>query len=86
MRLARRIRTRDVARLGYTKHVKTFKLYTPDQLFLLPPALRDWLPEGHLALFVSTVVDALDFAPIRRPASPCRRRPRPMRATSAPPR
>jgi transposase len=32
---------------------------------LLPPALQDWLPEGHLALFVSDVVDhALDLTPI----------------------
>jgi hypothetical protein len=29
--------------------MKTFKPYNPDQLFLLPPALRAWLPEGHLA-------------------------------------
>ena len=44
--------------------MKTFKPYNPDQLFLLPPALRDWLPEGHRALFVSNVVDALDLTPI----------------------
>jgi transposase len=45
--------------------MKTFRAYNPDQLFLLPPALRDWLPEGHLALFLSDVVDeALDLAPI----------------------
>ncbi len=45
--------------------MKTFKPYDPDQLFLLPPALRDWLPEGHLALFLSDVVDhALDLTPI----------------------
>jgi transposase len=44
--------------------MKTFRAYNPDQLFLLPPALRDWLPEGHLALFVSDVVDALDLTPI----------------------
>ena len=31
-----------------------------DQLFLLPPAMRDWLPEGHLAWFVLDVVDAID--------------------------
>jgi transposase len=32
---------------------------------LLPPALQDWLPEGHLALFISDVVDeALDLTPI----------------------
>ena len=44
--------------------MKTFKPYEPDQLFLLPPALRDWLPEGHLALFISDVVDTLDLEPI----------------------
>lgn len=31
-----------------------------DQLFLLPPSMRDWLPEGHLAWFVLEVVDRLD--------------------------
>src|SRR5215469_4811713 len=31
-----------------------------DQLFLLPPAMRDWLPENHLAWFVLDVVDAID--------------------------
>ena len=45
--------------------MKTFKLYTPDQLLLLPPALQDWLPEGHLALFIGDGVDqALDLTPI----------------------
>ena len=45
--------------------MKTFKPYTPDQLLLLPPALQDWLPEDHLALFRSDVVDhALDLTPI----------------------
>jgi len=49
----------------YTAGMKTFKPYTPDQLLLLPPALQDWLPEGHLALFISDVVDhALDLTPI----------------------
>jgi len=51
--------------LRYTAGMKTFKPYDPDQLFLLPPALREWLPEGHLALFLSDVVDhALDLTPI----------------------
>jgi len=48
----------------YTERMKTFKPYHPDQLFLLPPALRDWLPEDHVALFVSDVVEALDLTPI----------------------
>jgi transposase len=37
-----------------------------DQPFLLPPDLRDWLPTGHLAWFVSDVVDQLDLAPFYR--------------------
>jgi hypothetical protein len=44
--------------------MRTFKPYNPDQLYLLPPALRDWLPEGHLALFISDVVDTLDLEPL----------------------
>jgi transposase len=46
---------------------KTFRPYQPDQRLLLPPDLRDWLPEGHLALFVSDVVDALDLSAIFAP-------------------
>src|SRR5829696_3930319 len=38
-----------------------------DQPFLLPPDLRDWLPQGHLAWFVLDVVDQLDLAPFYRP-------------------
>ena len=41
---------------------KTFRPYTLNQRLLLPPDLREWLPEGHLALFVSDVVDALDLS------------------------
>jgi transposase len=37
-----------------------------DQPFLLPPDLRDWLPEGHLAWFILDVVDQLDLAPFYR--------------------
>ena len=33
----------------------------PDQGLLLTPSLRDWLPEGHLAFFVSDAIDALDL-------------------------
>jgi len=40
---------------------KTFREYEPDQLLLLPPSLSDWVPEGHLARFVSDVVDELDL-------------------------
>ena len=40
--------------------------YDPEQQLLLPPDLREWLPEGHLALFISDVVDELDLSPIVR--------------------
>lgn len=36
---------------------KTFRAYEPDQMFLMPPSIDDWLPEGHLARFVSELVD-----------------------------
>ena len=32
-----------------------------DQVLLLPPNLRDWLPEGHLASFLLDTVDSLDL-------------------------
>ena len=41
---------------------KPYRPYLPDQEFLLPPSLRDWLPESHLSYFVSDVVDALDLS------------------------
>jgi len=43
---------------------KGYRPYQPEQDFLLPPSLRDWLPEKHLAYFVSDVVDQLDLGPI----------------------
>jgi transposase len=43
---------------------KTFRPYTPEQSLLLPPSLSDWVPEGHLARFVSDVVDELDLSSI----------------------
>ena len=41
---------------------KSYRPYYPDEELLLPPSLRDWLPEGHLAYFVSDVVDNLDLS------------------------
>jgi len=38
-----------------------YRRYEPDQTLLLPPSLRDWLPEDHLAFFVSDTIDALDL-------------------------
>src|SRR3954466_10543627 len=33
-----------------------------EQEFLLPPSLREWLPEDHLAWFVIDAVAAMDLA------------------------
>ena len=36
--------------------------YQPEQQQLLPSALQDWLPEGHLAYFISDTVDSLELS------------------------
>src|ERR1700737_3513256 len=41
---------------------KSYRPYYPDEDVLLPPSLREWLPEKHLAYFVSDVVDNLDLS------------------------
>ena len=46
---------------------KTYRDYDPNQSFLLPPNPRDWLPEGHVALFVDDLVDKLDLTTIYAP-------------------
>ena len=43
---------------------KTFRAYSLDQRWLLPPDLREWLPDDDVALFLSDVVDALDLSAI----------------------
>ncbi|PAU75841.1 IS5/IS1182 family transposase, partial [Halovibrio salipaludis] len=40
----------------------TFRPYSPDQDLLLPPSLKEWLPEGHLAYFISDVVEELHLS------------------------
>jgi transposase len=37
-----------------------------DQLFLLPPAVQDWLPEGDLAWFILDAVAQMDLTKIER--------------------
>ena len=36
--------------------------YQPEQQQLLPSALQDWLPQGHLAYFINDTVDNLDLS------------------------
>ena len=41
-----------------------YKGYNRDQQFLLPPSMRDWLPEGDLAYFLIDVVESLDLSDV----------------------
>jgi len=41
-----------------------FLSYEPGQLLLLPPDLREWLEEGHLAYFILDVVETMDLSEI----------------------
>lgn len=43
---------------------KTFRPYEPEQSFLMPASLKEWLPAGHLVYFISDVVDQLDLSEI----------------------
>ena len=43
---------------------KTFRPYEPDQDFLMPASMREWLPADHLAYFISDLVDHLDLSVI----------------------
>ena len=45
---------------------KPYRSYLPEQDLLLPPSLRDWLPDSHLVYFVSDVVDQLDLSAIEK--------------------
>jgi transposase len=40
---------------------KRYRPYEPEQGLLLPPILRDWQSENHLAYFVSDLVEDLDL-------------------------
>ena len=43
---------------------KEYRPYALDQAYLLPQAPREWLPEGHLALFLEDAVSLLDIEEI----------------------
>ena len=43
---------------------KTYRSYNPDQQLLMPPSLREWLPEDHLVYFVSDTIDVMDISEI----------------------
>jgi transposase len=48
--------------LGDKKSMSRFKVYRPDQAYLLPPSVRDELGEKHLCFFVRGVVERLDMS------------------------
>lgn len=53
--------------LGHNASMKTktnFKSYQPNQLLLLPPDMKQWLPEDDLAYFIMDVVNGLDLSAI----------------------
>lgn len=43
---------------------KRYRSYVPELALLPPPSLRDWLPDGHLAYFVSDLAGELDLSAI----------------------
>ena len=45
---------------------KTYRPWSPDQDWLLPPSPREWLPEGDLVYFILDVVKTLDLSEITR--------------------
>ena len=45
---------------------QSYQPWTQDQAYLLPPSLRDWLPQDHLAWFILDVVSQLDLSAIER--------------------
>jgi len=44
----------------------SFRPFFPNQTLLMPPALQEWLPEGHLAYFIADTVASLDLAAFYR--------------------
>ncbi|MGB6290601.1 MAG: IS1182 family transposase [Desulfobulbales bacterium] len=49
------------------KNTSRFRPYNPDQLFLLPQDMKQWLPEDDLVYFIMDVVKQVDLRKIYRP-------------------
>lgn len=43
---------------------KTYRKWSPDQVWMFPPSPRDWLPKGHLVYFLMDVTGQVDLSPI----------------------
>jgi transposase len=50
--------------------VSRYIAYNPEQVWLLPPSVRDELGEGHLAVFVHELVERLDLRHFEEQSSP----------------
>jgi hypothetical protein len=46
---------------------QNFVAFDRDQALLLPPDLRDWLPQDHLAWFLVAAVEEMDLCAFYRP-------------------
>ena len=44
--------------------MKKFRDYRPNQTYLLPPSMRDWLPDDHPVYYISEMVDKMDLSAI----------------------
>ena len=51
---------------------KTYLPCDPDQQLLLPAALQEWLPDNHLAYFISDVVNRISASVRNRMPRACR--------------
>jgi len=40
-----------------------FKTFNRDQMYILPPSMREWLPKDHLVWFIIDIVSQLDLTP-----------------------
>jgi len=52
----------DGMELSFGRMARGYLPYEVDQQLLLPPDMRSWLPEGHLAYFVLEVVAEFDLS------------------------
>ena len=50
------------ARAGRWSMAKEFRPVSRDQVFLLPPDMREWLPADHLVWFVLDTLETLDLS------------------------
>ena len=64
MRFERAVPCSSVLILREWVMAREFKAVDRDTPMLLPPDLRDWLPEGHLVYLVLSVVEQLDLSAI----------------------